>query len=134
MHRSRTAAALDERAAIIDEFGRLDAELALMKPKVKRHEELRKQIQSWYENENPTVGFVAKGLQYGVIVGAKARERKIVNMARLAKLLGARFVDLCTFPLSALDANTTAEQRDGIVTEGHTGSRTVRAVPVAVAQ
>lgn len=105
----------------------------MIKPKQQRHDALRKEIAGWYDGENATVGFVAQGAEFGVIVGPRARERRVTNMARLAKLLGKRLVDYCTVPLSAIDRLFDAEQQKEFITESQTGSRTVRVIPKAQA-
>jgi hypothetical protein len=117
-------------AAVVDEFGRLDDELAGMKPKERRHEQLRKQIAGWFESADPAGTFVLEGRAYTVEVSPRSNERKILSMPKLMKRLGSTlFLKLCTFPLKVLDAHIPAAEQEPLVATTPTGSRKVTPAP-----
>jgi hypothetical protein len=119
-----------DRVSIVDEFGRLDTELAGFKPRIARHEQLRKQIQSWYDEENAEHSFLAEGKEYVLEVTARANERKILSMAEVKRRLGlARFLKLCKFPLGVLDEIIPPAEQSPLVSIERTGNRSVRVIP-----
>lgn len=119
-----------QAARLVDEFGRLDAELRAIKPKQQRHEQLRRQIASWYEDEDASREFVVAGRHYTVEISARAKERRIRSMKALLDRLGYPvFLKLCTFPLKVLDEHFPAADRADLVEETYTGARRVTAIP-----
>jgi hypothetical protein len=121
---------LRDRAAVIDEYGRLDRELTGYKPKFARLEQLRKQIQSWYDKEDAAEEFSAEGSEFTVEVGPRTIERKIISMKELKTRLGlVRFLQFAKFPLSVLDEIIPAADQSTLVTSDRTGSRRLAVVP-----
>ena len=116
-------------AAVVDEFGRLDAELALLKPKLDRHEELRKQIAACYDDQPAEQDFQAAGDQFTAVIGPRGNRRKIIDMKKVFKAMGqAIFFKLCDLPLGKLDALIPEHEQKGIVQWEKSGSRTVKVV------
>lgn len=57
----RTPATRVKRQALIDEFGQLQRAVDHFKPTKDRHEQLRNQIASWYDNERADQPFLEEG-------------------------------------------------------------------------
>jgi hypothetical protein len=115
--------------AIVDEFGKLDAELALLEPKIKKHKALEKQILACYEDSPPGEDFQAHGEEFTAVIGARGNRRKIVDMAAVLKRMGkAIFFKLCDMPLGKLDAIIPEQEQKGIVVWEQSGSRSVKVV------
>lgn len=113
--------------AIVDEFGELERQIALWKPRIDRAAELRKIIENWYANDVAEESFTIAGKLYMVVLSPRAKKRSIVGMTKLYKLLGAKiFLEWCTFPLQAIDGLHI--DPTGIVNEERSGNRTVKAV------
>ena len=118
-----------ERAAVVDEYGRLDRELEAVKPKIKRMEQLRSQIQSWYDKEDAAAEFRADGSEYTVGVGPRTLERKIISMKELKTRLGlVRFLQFAKFPLSVLDEIIAPADQSTLVSSDRTGSRRLEVI------
>ncbi len=120
----------DSVTDLIDEFGALDSELEALKPKKDRHEFLRKQILSWYENEPADQAFAPEGESYVIAITERANERsyKPTAMRRLSKYLGGAFYSLCSLTLKNFDANVPEGERHRFVEEAQTGARKVKAI------
>jgi len=116
--------------SLIDEFGALDAELEALKPKKERHEYLRKQILSWYEDEPVDQAFAPEGNLYVVAITERASERsyKPTAMRRLSKYLGGAFYSLCSLTLKNFDANVPEGDRHRFVDQAQTGARRLKAI------
>jgi hypothetical protein len=118
-----------QTAQVVDEFGRLEAELREMKPKQQRYEQLRIEIASWYERKDALRAFAVEGREYSVEISARSKVRRIISMEALMRQLGRTdFLRLCTFPLKALDEHIPAANQAGLVEETSTGPRRIRAV------
>jgi len=120
------------REEIVDEFSKLDGQLQPIKPLLKRHDELRKKIQGWYDNEPAEQAFTVNGENGNVVsVSARSHETKIVAMSKLFTSLGkARFIALVHMPLKNLYSAFSRDAAADYVETERTGSRTVRAVAV----
>lgn len=118
------SAAPVNKAVVVDEYGRLDAELKAVKPKEARHEQLRETIQSWYESADPEQSFTVDGSRYTVELSARANERKIKSIQALYKRFGIReFLKLVTVSLKALEERLTVAEMSAFVTQDRTGRR-----------
>jgi hypothetical protein len=115
-----------ERAAVIDELGELQREIAVFRPKLKRAEELQKQVQSWYSSEAPDKSFEADGCRYRVQVGMRENPRRITDMMRVFLHLGkTKFVSLASIALKDLEAVVDGNVIDTLLTEERSGPRSV---------
>lgn len=110
--------------ALVDEFGALDDHLRPFAPLVERHKQLARQIGAHFADRRPDDTFLASGARYTVTVSARARERRVVSMAKIKARFGLkRFLDLCTFPLRVLDEHIPPGEQDGLVVQARTGPR-----------
>lgn len=115
------------RAAIVDEFGRVDSQLGPLK---KRHEQLRKEILGWLPAGTlPDAVVTQAGNTHVVQIGAKGVERTLSGIAKLFEKIGkTQFLKLCKFPLAAFDALIPEDEQKRFVTEEQTGARKVTVV------
>lgn len=122
------------RILIVDEIGQLENELALIKPKAKRVEVLKKEIQGWAESYPSEQPLMFEGERFAVQVSAKGNKRRISSMGKLFELLGKlKFLALCSFTLKAAEENLTAAQlNDVVVEELGVGERSVKAMQRAL--
>jgi hypothetical protein len=121
------------RVAIVDELGALDTELgpqlAILKPKMKRFDELRKMVASWYDEEAPEADFQASGDKFTAVIEARGWERRITDMRKLAKILThALFFEHCSFALGKFDKLVDVEKHKDLVVKEQTGTRTVTVI------
>lgn len=118
-----------QRVAIIDRFGELKRRVAEFKPTSDEAAKLEKEIASWYEDEPADEAFVAAGNSYTVQIGPKALERRITDMPRVLTIVGkSRFLEICRFPLAAVDQHIPATQVPDVLSSERSGNRTVKAV------
>lgn len=118
--------------AIVDEFGEIDRLVKAFAPTLRRHEELKKQIQSLAADKPAEVDVSLDGRLYQVQISARKLERKIVDVPRVFVMLGKkRFLELCSMTLKALESAITPDRFAEIVVEDRTGSRTITAVAKA---
>jgi len=114
---------------MIDEFGDLAREIERFKPTKDRHEQLRGQIQSWYDAKPATEAFIQEGARYSLEISEKANKRSITKMPALFKLLGQKlFLKLCGFALADVDENIPIGRHKEFLTEAQTGPRKLKAV------
>jgi hypothetical protein len=118
---------------LLDEFGRLDVQLASLEKIEKRRNQLRKQILEWCKGLAAADGQQISGYLFDVVVSAKRPERELRSMEKTFSVLGkAKFLKLCTLAVKKLEKAVTAAQYDQLVKEERTGRRTVSATPRAV--
>lgn len=118
-----------ERAAVVDEFGELERQVALLKPTLDRHAALKKEIASWYEFHSAGAAFTEAGKRYEVQISAKAKVRTITDKTKLFTALGkGRFIDLAKISLEAIDRLIPRLHHPAFLSEEQTGNRAVRAV------
>ncbi len=121
-----------ERQGFVDEFGELSRRVTEFAPVAARHKQLKELISSWFE-DSPSEPCSAQGKLYRVDLGPRSNERKITNMRKLYRLIGvSKFLDWCTFPLSAVDRLTT--DTSSFLETTQTGPRKVTAVLLAAAK
>lgn len=119
--------AAEDRAAVVDELGRLSEKLRECDAVHKRYDVLRKQVAGWYDAAAADVAATVEGRQYSVEVSARSEERKIKSMAKLAKALGAKvWWSICKVTMGDLDEHMTKAMQEAHVVVGQTGSRTVK--------
>lgn len=118
---------VDPRIAIVDELGKLDAELTPFGDKWKRREALKKKVREW-----PSIDQIApestkayRGAIYLVTLGAAENERSIISIAKIRAKLGLDWlIAHCKVTLKDLEAALPAGI-DELVGEARTGSRTI---------
>src|SRR5579872_6519690 len=122
-----------DRAAIVDEWGRLDTQVKAFAPIKTRHEKLSELIRSWYPDEKlpPQAVATAPGTSCDVLVGARGNERHIVSMSMIFKLLGqGKFLSLCKIALNALEDELGGEKAlEPHVVWKQTGPRKLTSLP-----
>ncbi|HUX16381.1 MAG TPA: hypothetical protein VMW52_07890, partial [Phycisphaerae bacterium] len=75
------------------------------------------------------------GATHVVEITAKRRDRKITEMAKLARRLGAKILyELCSVPMKAVDELIPKGEQDAYVTEGHIGPRYITTTRKAAAE
>lgn len=108
-----------------ERFGFLDAKVVEFAPILKEHEALRKQIQAFFDKSPAYKDFTIESPNYVVEIDSRSFERKIVNMAVLAKTLGKGFWKLAKMNLSDLEAFVSEPLRSKFIKSTQTGSRKV---------
>ena len=117
------------RAAIIDEYGRLDEAIAELRPIEKRHEALRRQILSLYADADPAAAIEPEGMHYVLTLGPAAVRRRITNMRAIVDKIGLdAFLLICNVSLEKLDGVIIPTDQSGIVVSDRTGPRQLRSV------
>ena len=121
---------------LYDEFGELDRQIQAFKPVLDRYEKLKAQIKAEAEEYPADQDFTISGKLYDLQISAKANERKIVSMRRVYKAVGSLkgFLEICTVALKALEEKLGKDAVAGLVEEGRTGSRRIKAVARVAAQ
>ena len=115
------------RAALIDEYGRLDARIAELKPVSKRHEELRRILLGWYEDEDGTATYEPAGADYVLTVGPRAERRSVVDMRAVVDRIGLdAFLPLISISFEKLDSVILPEDQVEFVRKAPTGPRQLR--------
>ncbi len=123
-----------------DELGALKKELEIcLAPftfKQKRLDELSKEFREACETTyktKPEEDWRICGMHFDVILTARARWRS-VNIAKLAKLIKIpALLKIASVTLAALEGACTAEVIDQVVTQNHTGPRTLKTIEKGVA-
>jgi tRNA(Ser,Leu) C12 N-acetylase TAN1 len=115
-----------ERAARIDELGKLEAEIAVLKSK----EALAKTIREYLRGE--VAGFPSEegallfGTKYASAIGAAENEREVPDKHKIFEVLGKdAFVSIATLPLGKLDVVLPNAEKDGLIKKARTGTRSV---------
>lgn len=122
----------NQRMAVIDEFGDLQAKVDAFKPTRERHAVIREQIASWYSRAPGTQPFLELGSRYALQVSECTNERSIFSMAHLFRKLGLdTFLKLCKFPLAAVDVAVPQAEHNDFIEETQTGPRKIKVVPRA---
>jgi hypothetical protein len=118
-----------QRIVIIDRYGELRRKVAEFKPVSDEAGKLEKEIASWYSDEPAGETFVEAGKSYTVQVGKKSLERTVTDMPKLSAILGLdRFLQLCRFPLAAIDQHLPPSQIPEVLLSERSGERAVKAV------
>ena len=93
-----------QRKRIVDEFGSLDSELAPLKGKLRRHEELAKLVRSWHADSKKSESVSSTGDSYEVVLSACGMLTRIPSMADVYQALGhARFLTHASVTIKALE-------------------------------
>ncbi len=122
------------RSHLIDELGELrakvDPQLALLGPSIRRIDAIEKEIRSWFDNAAADQSHLLAGPRYTVILGPKRHERKLNDKSKLRRILTKLklFETLWSVTLEAIDKHTTAAERKTFLSEGFTGTRSIEVV------
>lgn len=116
----------DKLAALIDELGDLEKLLAPLSPKLARHEQLKKLLRTEFASAPGDQGVEVCGLRYIAFLGPKASQR-VLDVARLAKSISAKlFFSIATVTLDSVERNVPAEIAAQCISQGPTGSRSLK--------
>lgn len=108
---------------MIDELGRLDHEIQLLKEKQARVAELRPALLAQLHLE-PIDAVSVEGKRYVVQIGEQTMRRSIIAMPKIYEILGAEaFVRNCTFSMEKLDDLLDPAQRKEVLASERTGPR-----------
>lgn len=122
---------LDPKAAIVDEYGELDRQVQEFEPKRKRHEALKSQIKSWYDDHPAEAEATAEGRLFRVQISARENE-SVIAKARAYKELGKeRFLKVCSLTIKALKEALGEAGASALITKAPTGSRKLKVVAKA---
>jgi hypothetical protein len=118
-----------DRAAIVDEFGRLEGRINW--DDLKRYESLERTIRGWYVDSDSESGFIAKGKSFFVEIGPRGIQRRISSMEKLFAVLGsANFLRHCSFGLGVLEDLLSGDDVKNLTVEERTGGRKLAILPI----
>jgi hypothetical protein len=119
-----------ERARLVDEYGELDRQVKQFKPVADRHEAVKAIIKSWYDAEPAEAKGVIQGNRYEVQIGARAKVRSWLSLARVAKAVGGVkvLIRLCTVSIEAVEGKIGKEKTAELLEEDLVGTRRITAV------
>lgn len=95
----------NQRQRLVDEFAALDRQVNEFKPKIFRHEKLRKLILDWYPGVAAEEEFTVPGISCDVLISARDQIRSVTTEGKrkLFKLWGERgFIAKSTVFLASL--------------------------------
>ncbi len=114
------------RRKLVDELGRLQEQIRSVAAKIKRVEEIKKEIREWAADWGAGDDYEIAGSRFVVDLSARQNERSIRSMQTVFDLLGPKkFVSVATITLKALETCTTDEERAELIEEHRTGTRTL---------
>jgi hypothetical protein len=115
-------------AALVDELGELDLEIAPLKSKIKRADALRLLLRNAFKSEPGDKSFSIEGAKWTLLLSACGNVSS-VDAAKLASLVGAEsFLAMADVSLKAL-AELPAEVIAAVVSTTQTGTRSLCVVP-----
>lgn len=127
----RDAAALQMMTKLVDEYGRLDAEVSPYKAKIRRLEEIGKSVRAFYTDLDPEQTASLTGSEYGVALGPRGYETKILSMADVYRTLGpSKFLKACSMTIKSLEASVAAAELVALTKRERTGSRPIQVFSV----
>lgn len=123
---SELAVLAQRKKELIDEYGRLDAELIPVRAKLRRVEELGRAIRSMHAEAIAEHSVTASGDVYEVVLGPAAMQTKITDLSAAFRLLGrAKFLAAASITLKALEQHADAAAIAALTTRERTGPRTL---------
>lgn len=118
-------AILAERKKLVDEFGRLDAELSPLKGKLRRMEELAKIVRSWHDDADPELTVSSAGERFEVVLGPRGMQTRI-DVPKAYRLLGReKFIEAASLTLRALEERLNATAIAALICKERTGARQI---------
>lgn len=119
-----------DRKAIVDELGQLDQDMAPLKVKKKRAEELRAIVRNWHAKDAPDKTATHEGHKFIVTVGAAENETGIVSMQKIYDQVGiTKFLAACSMTLAKLKDLVTPADFKTLTLQARTGARPVNSFP-----
>ena len=119
-----------ERAAIVDRFCRLDAQVKAFSPTKFEHERLRKLILSWYPELSGDQTAEISGVQYHLLIGMAQEQQYIPSMPALYRRMKVmRFLELCSMTIKNVFAELGEIEACKYLGRARTGPRTLTPVP-----
>ncbi len=116
-----------DRAALVDELGALDAQIAPLEDLAKRAAEIRAKVRALYAEESADLSFTSEGNKYLCTIGVCGNVRSIVSIPQVFASLGAsKFLGACSFTLKKLDELIAPAEVALLVTSARTGTRPVK--------
>lgn len=121
-------------AQLVDEYAETEAQVKklMADPAMARFEELKKLVQEAGAGSPPEEKVILQGSVARLILGPKAKERKIKDtkaaLAALKKAVGQNVWSLVKVGLGQLDAYLTPDEVAELVDEGQTGRRHVETI------
>jgi len=110
-------------AEIVDELGDLEVELKPLTPKLRRADQLKKEIRERYDAKAEDASFVAEGERFVVNIGARKMQTH-VNVAKLYKSVKLSvFLKIVGVTLKSLADNCDQWIIDAVTAEQQTGYR-----------
>lgn len=123
------------RSAVVDEAGELEKMLAPFKGDIRRLEELRKTIRSWYAAADPTKIFSAYGETYVATIGACGNETVIHDMSSIYEAAGKdKFFAACKLAIGKLPELVDPALAAACTSQEQTGSRGLALMPIRAAK
>lgn len=123
---------------IFDEFGDLDRQVQQFKPVADRHEELKKRIRQWFEDQGyaADASAIAHGKRYEIHASERKHERELISKLKAWLILRrglsvGKCLELWSITLKNLEKNIAATQLAPLLRNERTGHRTITAVPKA---
>jgi hypothetical protein len=114
-------------AAMVDELGGLEIEVAPYKAKIKRADALRSAIRGEYSGTNPYESFAVTGEQFTALLGPCGMQ-SVVDNGKLFKLAGPKlFLEMASVSLKMITAFCPTAL-GAVVTIEHAGLRSLSVV------
>lgn len=124
-------AMIEQRKEMVDEYGRLDKELSPLKGKLRRMEDLAKQIRSWHDDAPALQQVTAAGNEFEVVLSPRTTETRITDLHKVYRWLGRdQFLSLASISLRSLAEKLNAQQVAALTTKEATGYRPISVRPV----
>jgi hypothetical protein len=119
-------------AALIDELGSLDRELATFRKKEERVKVIRAELVARLEL-SPEDSVSADGSRYVATIGESCIKRSVADMPGLFSMLGKQtFLENCSFGIERIDYLLDASLRQKVLEEKRTGVRLWKTTQKAV--
>lgn len=113
-------------ADLADEYGRLDAELASVREKLKRHEALGKLLRASAADKPAELPVTIAGAEYEVTLGSASVRTVIVSIPTLYKKLGREtFLQIANVTLKALQETVHPAIVAALTSQERTGPRKI---------
>lgn len=120
-------------AALVDELGDIERELAPFKAQIKRAEVLRSTIRGAYKGHDPAASFSVEGVRWRALLTACGNE-SIIDLPKLFRLAGETlFVECVSASLKTLEQKCAPAIVGAVVSTRQSGSRSLVLTPVAPA-
>ena len=124
--REHEQALLNQRKQLVDEYGRLDAQLSPLKSKIRRFEEIGKIIRSWHVDADPELSVTSVGSEYEVVLGPCGNQTHMADAASIYAALGREtFLRCANVTLKALEQHANPATIATLTRKERTGPRSI---------